>query len=110
MLDKLVKKYVTPENVMRLAMQVLEQSVVAIVDVVKNAEVDVELEGDSYQVRLRDAKDRYSVDVEGEVREGEVEARIRATVLGTEVEGALTVRGRKAAGLARRALEELSGG
>jgi len=109
-LDRLAKRYLTPENLLRLALQALEQAVLILIDLARNAEVQVGLEGDSYRVTVDDAKDRYSVSVEGEVKEKAVEARVEVEAAGVGVEGEFTVRGRRVAELARRALDELSGG
>ncbi len=67
MLDKLAKKYMTPDRIASMAASMAEAAVVKFLDIARNMESEASLSEDGYEIKVWDAKDRYEVEAQGEI-------------------------------------------
>ncbi|WP_148688964.1 hypothetical protein [Methanopyrus sp. SNP6] len=110
MIDRLAKKYLTPEKVVELGFQVTEELVLKALDLIRNLETEAKLEGDSYSFRVRDEKDRYEISASGEFQDTGFTLEFEKRVLDTRVKGRIKVEGERAADFMRRLLSILREG
>ncbi|WP_457620243.1 hypothetical protein [Methanopyrus sp.] len=110
MIDKLAKKYLTPEKVTELGLQVAEELMLKALDLVRNLKAEAKLEGDSYTFRVWDEKDRYEINASGEFKDSEFTLEFEKRVLDTRVTGQIKVEGERVTDAMRRLLETMREG
>ncbi|AAM02050.1 hypothetical protein [Methanopyrus kandleri] len=110
MIDRLAKKYLTPEKVAELGFQITEELALRALNLIRNLRTEAKLEGDSYSFRVWDEKDRYEISASGEFRGSGFTLEFEKRVLDTRVRGHIEVEGEQVTELMRRLLEILKEG
>ncbi|WP_456482551.1 hypothetical protein [Methanopyrus sp.] len=110
MIDRLAKKYLTPEKMAELGLQIAEELALKFIDVVRSLKTEAELDGESYSFRVWDEKDRYEISASGEFRGTGLTMEFESRVLDTRVKGKIEVEGERVTGVMRRLLDVMREG